>query len=192
METPHAPPPWPSAQAPPRAVCWALSCIPCTHVCTPVPSNTIIKFTDATTDISLISRGYETAYRDEVNRLAGRCSKRNLLLNTSKTKEMVIDLRIHKGEPAPLSITGDCVQQRPVLRSKINLSWISFSNPASPNLTTAVPHNLYYDAGYQLVQSTQGFPIQRHARSHKRGGVCAPQPIANIYQSRMLYKKSKL
>ena len=82
-----------------------------THDCTPThPSNTIIKFADDTTVIGLISGGDETAYRDEVNRLAEWCSEHNLLLNTSKTKEMVIDLRKHKGEPAPLNINGDCVQ----------------------------------------------------------------------------------
>ena len=54
---------------------------------------------------------HPSTYRDEVNRLAGWCSEHNLLLNTSKTKEMVIDFRKQKGEPAPLSINGDCVQR---------------------------------------------------------------------------------
>lgn len=63
--------------------------------------------------ISLISGGDETAYRDKVNKLAEWCSERNLLLNTSKTKETVIDLRKHKGESAPLNINGDCVQPVP-------------------------------------------------------------------------------
>ena len=83
-----------------------------THDCTPIHlSNTIITFADDTTVIGLITGGDETAYRDEVNRLAGWCSEHNLLLNTSKTKEMVIDFRKQKGEPAPLSINGDCVQR---------------------------------------------------------------------------------
>ena len=73
------------------------------------PSNTIIRFADNA--MVLISGGDETAYRDEVNKLAGWCSQHNLLLNTSKTKEMVIDLRKHKGEPAPLYINRDCVQR---------------------------------------------------------------------------------
>ena len=37
--------------------------------------------------------------------------------------------------------------QRPVLRIQINMAWISFSSPASPNLTTAVQHKLCHDAG---------------------------------------------
>jgi len=76
-----------------------------TYDCTPIrPSNTIIKFADDTTVIGLISGGDETEYRDEINRLAGWCCEHNLLLITRKTKEMVIDFRKQKGEPAPLSI----------------------------------------------------------------------------------------
>ena len=39
----------------------------CTHDCTPTHhSNTVIKFADDTTVVGLISRGEETAHRDEV------------------------------------------------------------------------------------------------------------------------------
>ena len=39
------------------------------------------------------------------------CLLINLLLNTSKTKKMVIDFRKHKGEPVPLNINWDCAQR---------------------------------------------------------------------------------
>ncbi len=60
-----------------------------THDCRPVHgSNSIIKFADDTTVIGLIRDNDETAYREEVQHLAAWCTDNNLLLNTSKTKEI--------------------------------------------------------------------------------------------------------
>ena len=58
-------------------------------------SNKIVKFADDTTVVGLIlgEKG-ELAYRDEVERLSEWCKVHNLLLNTPKTKELVIDFRI--------------------------------------------------------------------------------------------------
>ena len=49
-------------------------------------SNTIIKFTDNTTVVGLITDNDETAYREEVRELAVWCQDHNLSLNVSKTK----------------------------------------------------------------------------------------------------------
>jgi hypothetical protein len=49
-------------------------------------SNTIIKFSDDTTVVGLISNNNETAYR-EVRDLAVWCQANNLSLNVIKTKE---------------------------------------------------------------------------------------------------------
>lgn len=114
-----------------------------THDCTPThPFNTIIQFADDTTVIGLISGGDETAYRDEVNKLLGWCSIHNLLLNTSKTKELVIDFRRHKGEPAPLNINRDCVQQVSsfkFLETHLteDLSWTANTSAVVKNVPTA-------------------------------------------------------
>ena len=54
-------------------------------------SNTIVKFADDTTEEN------ESAYRDEIEQLIKWCSENNLLLNTSKTKELVIDYRKKDG-----------------------------------------------------------------------------------------------
>ncbi|KAF7662859.1 hypothetical protein LDENG_00225120 [Lucifuga dentata] len=79
-----------------------------THDCTLIhPTNTIIKFADDTTVVGLITGEDEMAYREEVQKLAEWCSEHNLLLNTSKTKEMIIDFRRHRGDPAPLYINGN-------------------------------------------------------------------------------------
>uniref|UniRef100_A0A9J8ANG1 Reverse transcriptase domain-containing protein n=1 Tax=Cyprinus carpio carpio TaxID=630221 RepID=A0A9J8ANG1_CYPCA len=69
-----------------------------THDCKPVHgSNSIINFADDTTLIGLIRDNDETAYREEVQHLAAWCTDNNLPLNTSKTKELIVDFRKNKG-----------------------------------------------------------------------------------------------
>ena len=60
------------------------------------PSVVMIKFSDDTTLEGLIHNSDESAYRGEVERLAGWCSENDLELNVSKTKEMVFDFRKKK------------------------------------------------------------------------------------------------
>ncbi|KAK0148821.1 putative RNA-directed DNA polymerase from transposon BS [Merluccius polli] len=80
-----------------------------------------------TTVVGLISNNNDT-YREEVEQLAGWCKDNNLLLNVTKTKEVVVDYRKTKAEHPPLSINGDMVEQ--VTGTKFlgvhisnNLSW---------------------------------------------------------------------
>lgn len=83
-----------------------------THDCIPTHhNNTFVKFADDTTVVGLISGADESAYRSEVERLAAWCGENNLLLNTAKTKELVIDFRRKKTDITPLLISGDCVEQ---------------------------------------------------------------------------------
>ncbi|KAF0031978.1 hypothetical protein F2P81_016533 [Scophthalmus maximus] len=84
-----------------------------THDCRPVHgSNTIIKFADDTTVIGLISNNDETAYREEVQHLAAWCADNNLLLNTSKTKELIVDFRRKRGSTHnPIHINGMAVER---------------------------------------------------------------------------------
>lgn len=83
-----------------------------THDCVPLhDSDIIVRFADDTTVVGLISNGDETAYREEVRRLSAWCSANNLLLNTTKTKEMVMDWRRMRVDPAPLQISGVCVER---------------------------------------------------------------------------------
>ena len=77
---------------------------------TPVHSrNSIIKFVDDTTVVGLISGGDESAYRDEVEQLSVWCTENNMALNTTKTKELVIDYRRNKTDTPPLFIGVDRV-----------------------------------------------------------------------------------
>ncbi|KAI3369607.1 hypothetical protein L3Q82_025325, partial [Scortum barcoo] len=65
-----------------------------THDCRPMyGSNSITKFADDITVIGLISDNDESHYRAEVEHLATWCADNNLLLNTSKTKELIVDFK---------------------------------------------------------------------------------------------------
>ncbi|KAI3370599.1 hypothetical protein L3Q82_007167 [Scortum barcoo] len=66
-------------------------------------TNTIVKFADDTTIVGLISDNDETHYREEIQHLTQWCSNNNLVLNTSKTKEVIVDYRrSRRTEHAPL------------------------------------------------------------------------------------------
>ena len=56
-----------------------------------VPDNLLIKFADDTTVSGFIKDNDESNYRDQINNIVTWCGNNNLLLNVSKTKEMVID-----------------------------------------------------------------------------------------------------
>lgn len=78
-----------------------------THDCTPAHlSDTIVKFADGTTVVGLISNGDESTYKDEVERLMGWCKANNLLLNTAKTKELIVDYWKKKRTIQPLVMGG--------------------------------------------------------------------------------------
>ena len=75
-------------------------------------SNSMVKFADDTAVIGLITGEDETLYLEEVERLTHWCQDNSLLLNTSKTKEMIVDFRL-KGNKnyAPLNISGTAVER---------------------------------------------------------------------------------
>ncbi|KAK3565425.1 hypothetical protein QTP86_008245 [Hemibagrus guttatus] len=78
-----------------------------THDCAAMySSNHILKFTDDTAVVGLISKNHESAYREEVQRLKAWCKDNNLSLNIDKTKEMVVDFRRAQSDHSPLNIHG--------------------------------------------------------------------------------------
>lgn len=85
----------------------------CTHDCvTAYDSNTIIKFADDTTVVGLIRGNDETAYRAEVQRMIGWCADNNLVLNTQKTKEIIVDFRRTQSQAhAPIYINEVTVER---------------------------------------------------------------------------------
>ncbi len=84
-----------------------------THDCVSSHSSTsIIKFADDTVVLGLISNNDETAYLDEVERLASWCQDNCLFLNVSKTKELIVDFRKKHLLPyTPLMISGTPVER---------------------------------------------------------------------------------
>ena len=73
--------------------------------------NIIIKFADDMTVVGLITKGDESAYREEVQRLTDLCAENNLALNTKKPKELIIDFRKKQDEHLPLHINGERVER---------------------------------------------------------------------------------
>ena len=57
----------------------------------------MLQFADDTTVIGLISDGEGSTYRSEVEQLVQWCEDNNLILNTTKTKELIIDYRKEAG-----------------------------------------------------------------------------------------------
>lgn len=84
-----------------------------THDSSPIHNtNSIIKFADDITVLGLIRNNDESAYREEVQRLAAWCANNNLALNTSKTKEIIVDFRKAKpGTHTPIHINGAEVER---------------------------------------------------------------------------------
>lgn len=72
------------------------------------PATTIVKFADDITVVGCILKGDESAYRDGVSVW---CIENNLVLNTTKTIELIIDYRRNKTVIQPLLISGDCVER---------------------------------------------------------------------------------
>ncbi|KAK1803680.1 hypothetical protein P4O66_021084 [Electrophorus voltai] len=63
-----------------------------TYDCMPTSSSTItVKFADDTAVMGLISDNDERAYLEEIKHLENWCQENNLLLNISKTKELIVD-----------------------------------------------------------------------------------------------------
>ena len=70
----------------------------------------LIKFADDTTVEGIISAGDESAYRQEVDNLVSWGADNSLELNTSKTKEMIVDFRKNPSPKDPLVINGQAIE----------------------------------------------------------------------------------
>ncbi|KAJ8353266.1 hypothetical protein SKAU_G00208330 [Synaphobranchus kaupii] len=85
-----------------------------THDCVArFSSNTIIKFADDTVVVGLISNNDEKAYLEEVADLSLWCQDNSLLLNVTKTKELIVDFRRTQQQRtySPLEINGNTVER---------------------------------------------------------------------------------
>ncbi len=85
-----------------------------TYDCRPsYETNTIIKFADDTIVVGKITNNNESAYRAEVENLERWSQDNNLVLNATKTKEMILDFRRLKPSlHCPININGEKVECR--------------------------------------------------------------------------------
>ncbi|KAK1803861.1 hypothetical protein P4O66_003810 [Electrophorus voltai] len=84
-----------------------------TYDCTATSSSTIIvKFADDTIVMGLISDNNERAYLEEIKHLENWCQENNLLLNISKTKELIVDCsKKQERYYQPVRINGTTVER---------------------------------------------------------------------------------
>ncbi|KAK1785144.1 hypothetical protein P4O66_018556 [Electrophorus voltai] len=84
-----------------------------TYDCTATSSSTIIvKFADDTVVMGLISDTDKRAYLEEIKHLENWCQENNLLLNVSKTKELIVDCsRKQERHYQPVRISGTTVER---------------------------------------------------------------------------------
>ncbi|KAG7494233.1 hypothetical protein JOB18_026590 [Solea senegalensis] len=68
------------------------------------------KFADDTAIVGCIRSGNEDEYRELIQDFVKWCDNNHLLLNTTKTREMVVDFRRSRVHPEPVLIKGDCVE----------------------------------------------------------------------------------
>ncbi|KAK1796449.1 hypothetical protein P4O66_009500 [Electrophorus voltai] len=84
-----------------------------TYDCTATSSSTIIvKFADDTVVVGLISDNNERAYLEEIKHLENWCQENNLLLNVSKTKDLIVDCsKKQEWHYQPVRISGTTVER---------------------------------------------------------------------------------
>lgn len=81
-----------------------------TNMCQSQHENrTFIKFADDTVIVSLLNNS-ETSHGPVINEFVTWCDESFLELNTSKTKELIIDLRRRDGNPTKTLIKGETVE----------------------------------------------------------------------------------
>ncbi|KAK1804738.1 hypothetical protein P4O66_003594 [Electrophorus voltai] len=84
-----------------------------TYDCTATSNSTIIvKFADDTVVMGLILDNDERAYLEEIKHLENWCQENNLLLNVSKTKELIVDCsKKQERHYQPVRISGTTVER---------------------------------------------------------------------------------
>ena len=115
---------------------------------------------------SLIKRGNESAYREQVNNIISYGEDNDLVLNVDKTKEVILDFRRGPSTLQPLTIKGTEVEQADSfkflgLHVANNLSWTE--NTAAT--VKKAQQRLYF------------------IRMLKKAGL-SPQPVTLVYRTR--------
>ncbi|KAK3538045.1 hypothetical protein QTP70_027399, partial [Hemibagrus guttatus] len=75
-------------------------------------STTVIKFANDMVLVGLISDNNETAYLEEIRNLENWCQRNNLLLNVSKTKELIVDFSTKQERNYQTSVINESPVER--------------------------------------------------------------------------------
>ncbi|KAK1802111.1 hypothetical protein P4O66_004452 [Electrophorus voltai] len=117
-----------------------------TYDCTATSSSTIIvKFADDSVVMGLISDNDERAYLEEIKHLENWCQENNLLLNISKTKELIVDCsKKQERHYQPVRISGTTVKRVDSFRYlgvhiSQDLSWSRHTNSLAKKTSVSLP-----------------------------------------------------
>ncbi|CAJ1081900.1 hypothetical protein XNOV1_A021650 [Xyrichtys novacula] len=69
----------------------------------------LLKYADNTTIVGLITKNMEDDYRSEIDRMVNMCKDHNLILNESKTVELIIDSRTNTSIKTPIIINDQSI-----------------------------------------------------------------------------------
>lgn len=103
--------------------------------------------------VGFISGGDQSAYRGEVEHLMVWCRENNLLLDTAKNKELVVDFRKKKTYNTLLNIGGDCVKILSDfcflgVQMKENLTWCPNTCAGQKGPAELFPWKAFYSIVY--------------------------------------------
>ncbi|KAK1799610.1 hypothetical protein P4O66_000381 [Electrophorus voltai] len=135
-----------------------------TYDCTATSSSTIIvKFADNTVVMGLISDNDEKAYLEETKHLENWCQENNLLLNVSKSKELIVDCsKKQEQHYQPVRISGTTVERVDSFRYlgvhiSQDLSWSRHTN----SLAKKARQRLYHLRLQELLQVAFASPVSQ-------------------------------
>lgn len=120
-------------------------------------SVSLYKYADDTTIIGLITNNQETVYRAQINQAVTWCTDHDLLLNTSKTKELIVDLRRQPSPKTPVLIEGEPIS----ITDQFKLLGIHISNNLKWKINTDHIYNKAQQRLFHLRQLKK-FRVRSH------------------------------
>lgn len=121
----------------------------------------LFKFADDTSVVGLITNGDESDYRREVEGLVKWCESYNLILNISKTKELVVDFRRSPSPLSTLSINGVEVERVTSFQFLGTTIQESLSWELNTNFKISKAHQRLH-----FLQQLKKFRVSRVAMTH--------------------------
>ncbi|KAK1784814.1 hypothetical protein P4O66_003478 [Electrophorus voltai] len=165
-----------------------------TYDCTTTSSsNIIVKFADDTVVMGLISDNDERAYLEEIKHLENWCQENNLLLNVSKTKELIVDCsKKQERHYQPVRISGTTVERVDSFRRLRDFRLPSkvLRNFYTCTIESILTGNITVWFGNSTKQDRQA--LQRVVRSAERITHTELPDLQTIYYKRCQTKARKI